>query len=277
MTTKLGPAIILVPLLFVCSRVQAADDAAVVRKATSLLEEIAANPDSGIRAQDLQDAAGIIIMPGMVETQFAAGRKRGQGVFLSRTKNGEWGYPKAVEVSGVSVGAVAGREVTDLVLIYRTQKAADDDGDHTLFLGLRVRASSSLKHAARFHGPEAWGDMKQDILLYERHHGLVAGASFVGELKWRSSVPLVGSTTAIADEGTAANAATKTTVPHDAGASRTKTKLAVDPREISRLKRVLTAVTAKPPPQVAQSRASDVKVSPASGVKPVAQTTARAE
>ena len=111
--------------LAIGSSAQAADKADVVASATKLLEEISSNPDSGIPPKFLQQAKGILIMPHFVENQLGVGTKRGHGVFLRRNKKGEWSSPERAEIVEVSVGAEAGRLVTDKVIIYRTQKAAD--------------------------------------------------------------------------------------------------------------------------------------------------------
>ena len=54
-------------------------------RATRLLEEISSNPDSGIPMEFLRDAKGILVMPGVVETQVGVGGMRGRGVFVPMT------------------------------------------------------------------------------------------------------------------------------------------------------------------------------------------------
>ena len=144
MDVKWRRGLILALLLTVASSARAADEAAVVKEAAGLLEQIASDPESGIPAQSLREACGILIMPHIVETRLGMGRKRGHGIFLSRDEHGEWNHTEPVEISGVSVGAEAGREVTDMVMIYRTRKAAEKYGETSGSLALGLEASWAL-------------------------------------------------------------------------------------------------------------------------------------
>ena len=215
-----------------------------------------------------------MIMPGLVETQLGVGRKKGHGVFLSRNEKGEWGNPEPFEISGVSVGAVAGRYVTDRVLIYRTQKAADKHGVSSLSLGLSMQASGSLKHKNKLSGPEPDSKTKRDILTYERHRGILVGAAISGEHKWsRSPAPVALKTPPTTDRNVA-DGKDKVKVTLDASATEAKAKQSGDSPEVARLKTVLTAMTTHPPARIAETGTKDLNVSPASGAKPSAETAA---
>ena len=107
---------VLALLLTVTSSLRAADEPAVVKEAACLLEQIATDPESGIPAQHLREASGILIIPHVGDTRLGIGRKRGRGMFLTRDNHGEWGHPEAVEISGVSAKAEASRQITDIVM-----------------------------------------------------------------------------------------------------------------------------------------------------------------
>ncbi len=134
---------------------KAADEADVIVTATKLLEEISSDPECGIPAGSLREAQGILIVPHIVENQLGVGRMKGHGVFLSRNEKGEWGDPEMIEVSRLSVGAKAGRKVSDLVEIYRNPKAAKAAEDRqTISFGAGFIFKTPLRqHSYNFSGP----------------------------------------------------------------------------------------------------------------------------
>jgi SH3 domain-containing YSC84-like protein 1 len=262
-------------ILAVGSSAQATDETTVVLRATKLLEEISSNSESGIPPRFLREASGIMIMPHIVENQLGVGRKKGHGVFLRRNEKGEWGNPEAVEISGVSVGAEAGREVADMVMIYRNQKAADHHAEQSFSFSLTFHIFGSLSHKHKFSGPQANNETKQEVLTYISKRGILVGATIRGEHKWAPSLePVELKPPAIADQKSAdAKVTVKVTKP-DASAPDAKAKIAVDSPEVGRLKTLLTAMTTPPPAQIAETGTKDPKVSPTSGAKPSAATTA---
>jgi lipid-binding SYLF domain-containing protein len=259
----------LVMTFLIGSSTQAADDAAVIEKATRLLEEISSTPESGIPPQFLREAKGIAIVPHIVETQLGVGRKRGHGVYLARNEKGEWGNPELIEISGLSAGAEAGREVTDMVMIYRTQKAADRHAEQSVALGASAGFHRSMHHPHKFHGPGPDSQSKKDVFTYTRRQGILIGARIIGEHKWGTSTSLEG-------PKTVATVDPKTT---DAGAKATRTEES-DPKprpgrdtpEAARLKRVLTALTTAPAAELAEKGTKDPKVAPANGTNHSTET-----
>ena len=255
------------------SSARAGDHAAVVVRATNLLEEIAANPDSGIPPQFLREAKAILIVPDIVENELGVGRKRGHGVFLPREERGEWGNPEPVEVSGLSVGAEAGRVVTDLVMIYRTRKAADKHVEQSLTFSAAIHAFASLHARRKFSGPEADSNPKKEILTYRRRRGLYLGARIGGE---RMTGDLIAAGASkpppppppADDEKTAADDDKVTVKITKGDPSATNPKPADDSPETGRLKSLLTSMTKTPEAPVAGSGTKDPKVSPASEAKP---------
>lgn len=263
-TARLGW--ILALTLAVASSTRAADETAVIERATRLLEEISSNPDSGIPAGNLQDAAGIIIVPHMVETRLGLGRKKGHGVFLARGENGEWGRPEPVEISGHSAGAVAGREVTDMIIIYSTRKAAERYGEAYWKLTLGLKVLNPLRREHRFH--PSFDSVGSDAIPFVRHRGLILGAAFTGEHRWGPSFapadvkpsPTTGRKPAEEKQAAARDA---TAAP----APRPEAGRAGDSPETARLKEVLAAMTARPAAPNVAAKTKDAKVSPASGVQ----------
>jgi lipid-binding SYLF domain-containing protein len=234
------------------SSARAADQADVVKAATALLEEVVSNPKLGKLKQDLKDAKGVVIVPRLVKTQLGVAHERGHGVFLSRNEKGEWGNAEPFEVSGVGAGAIAGREVTERVIILRTKKTAEGYGEDHSVLSASIQFSAWWKRrGAKFHGPE--GEMlqsKKDVLVYERSRGAIAGAAIHVERRW-------GPSWKPADK-----APTPPTGPKAAEAAHGPSKPSP---EVARLKAVLTAITADPPSRLAGADSKDSNVRPASG------------
>ena len=167
--------VLLIPTLGVGTSAGAGEDAVELR-ATRLLEEIAARPDSGIPACYLAEARAITIVPRLVEDQWGIGRRRGEGVHLRRDAQGNWGRPQAVEIRDWNVGAQVGREVSDLVILYQTEEAADRGirEDRTLTISADVSLSLHARH--RFGGPKAGDRVKDGTLTYLRQSGATVGA-----------------------------------------------------------------------------------------------------
>jgi lipid-binding SYLF domain-containing protein len=249
MLTKRRSGFILALIFAVAPAVRAADEVAVVRKTTRLLEEISSNPKSGIPARFLQEARGIVIIPGVVNKQLGVGRKEGHGVFLSRDDKGEWGSVRPVEISGSSAGVVAGRDVTDLVIIYRTREAAERYGEDAESRIAFVQISTWRRR--KFSGPRFDSNPTEDVLTYTRSRGIIVGAAMGGEHRWGPSwTP---------EESKTPPATVLQVAEREANSP-----------EVGRLKAVLTAMTTSATAPVAEAGMKDPKVSPAGGARPSA-------
>lgn len=241
---------------------RAADEATVLAKATALLEEISTSPDSGIPTKFLQEARGILIMPSIVTNQFGVGRMDGHGIFLSRTDKGEWGNPQPMRLANLSVGAEVGHIVTDSVVIYRTQKAADHYHGETIALALSCNVSGSLRHSSRFSGPKDTSTTERDTLVYTRKRGILVGARITGEHKsWPVS--------SAANAASLSAAQTKSVdAPRPTGSVTSVEAAGVpDHPEWDRLKRALNSLTAPPAHQVATKDPKDPQISPTSAAR----------
>jgi lipid-binding SYLF domain-containing protein len=251
------------------SSTKAADDADVVTRATRLLEEISSTPDSGIPLQFLREAKGIAIVPHMVETQLGVGRMRGHGVYLPRNEKGEWGSPELIETSGLSAGAELGREVTDMVMIYRTQKAADRHAVESIAFGASAGFHRSMHHPRKFHGPGLDSQSKKDVFTYTRRQGILIGARIISEHNWGTSPSPEGPKTVATADPKTTDADVKATSTEK---SDQKSQPGRDTPEAARLKTVLTALTTAPAAEVAQKGVKDPMVAPASGTSHSTET-----
>ncbi len=274
----LALALLLAVAASASASVKAADELAAVKQATKLLEEIASDPNCGIPRESLWEAQGILIIPRMVETQLGVGRKKGHGIFMPRNEDGTWGRPEPFEVSGLSVGAEAGREVEELVVIYRTREAARKYGDLSFAMSIGAESTHALKKRQEFH-PEVRSSRK-DVIAFRRHHGLTVSVGVHSERRWGPSYvpPDPKPTDAATAKGQDAQA--KAEGPAKAGAASDATVrwgpavIAENTAEMNRLKAVLTAVTTRPAEETrtAAARTKDPKVRPTGGATPPAAT-----
>ncbi len=260
-------------ILAISSSVHAADETAVVARATQLLEQISSDPDAGIPPSVLQEAQGIAILPHIVENHIGLGRKKGRGVFLTRDAQGAWGNPQPVVIKGLSAGAEAGRMVWDIVLIYRTEAAVRDRIKEPNNLSLSAYASVSICRDDRFD--DVVRDPKKETLTLIRKRGVVIGAGFAGEVKhFRVKDRVELKTTPNAGQIPATSSKNVSVEAAELPASTSRTEIAVDSPEALRLRTMLAALTKPTPSQVAGTNRKDPQITRASGTKSPAAPTA---
>jgi SH3 domain-containing YSC84-like protein 1 len=149
-----------------------------VNAATQVLREITAIPLKSIPESLLQEAQGIAIVPGMVKGGFIIGAQYGKGVLTTRDEAGVWRAPVFITVAGGSVGAQAGVQATDLVLVFRTRRSVEGilKGTVTIGADLAVAAGPVGRQATAATDAQ----LKAEILSYSRSRGLFAGLAIDG-------------------------------------------------------------------------------------------------
>ena len=155
---------------------QSPDDS--INAATHVLREIMSVPLKCIPESLLHEAHGIAIIPGMREKGFVVGVRHGKGVLVTRDETGFWRAPVLITISGGSVGAQAGVQSTDLVLVFKTRRSVERilKGKVTIGADLAVAAGPVGREASA--GTDA--QLKAEILSYSRSRGLFAGVAIDG-------------------------------------------------------------------------------------------------
>lgn len=148
-----------------------ADDMADVAKrlnnATRVLEE--ATPDRAA----ISEARCIGVVPNLTEAALLAGGKHGEGVVTCKTDAGTWSAPAFFSVTGGSVGAQAGVERKDLIILAMTQKGKEHFFQKDFDLGAGAEATGG-DHSARL-------DWKgKDLAVFSSARGAFAGANLSG-------------------------------------------------------------------------------------------------
>ena len=149
-----------------------------VEQANQVLHEIVSIPMRQIPQHLLAEAEGIAIIPDVIKIGFVGGIRRGRGVVLVRDREGDWGLPQFIVLTGGSVGWQAGIQATDVILVFRTKKSIEGlmGGKFTLGVGGSVAAGPVGRSA------EAATDaaLKAEILSYSRGRGVFAGVAIDG-------------------------------------------------------------------------------------------------
>lgn len=151
---------------------------ATVEAAGQVLKEVMAIPLKGIPQALLKDAQGIAIVPGLIKGGFIVGVEHGKGVILTRDKQGAWGSPNFITITGGGIGWQAGLQATDVILVFRTRSSVENlmRGKFTIGADASVAAGPVGRQAS------AATDItfKSEIYSYSRSRGLFAGVSLDG-------------------------------------------------------------------------------------------------
>jgi lipid-binding SYLF domain-containing protein len=147
-----------------------------ITDAGQLFEQAAASPAESIPSSVVKDAAGIAVFPGLVNAALVAGGSYGSGVIMAKEGKDRWSPPLFVSLTGGSIGAQAGVETSDLILVFENRKALDmvgRGGHFELGVDAAVAAGKVGKEGSA-------STEKADILAYRRSSGLFAGVSLKG-------------------------------------------------------------------------------------------------
>jgi lipid-binding SYLF domain-containing protein len=149
-----------------------------VELSTQVLHDIMNIPVRRIPESLLADAQGIAIIPDVIKVGFVGGIRRGRGVVMVRDRDGDWGLPQFVILTGGSVGWQAGIQATDVILVFRTKKSIEGllNGKFTLGAGASVAAGPVGRSAEAATDAE----LKAEILSYSRGRGVFAGVAIDG-------------------------------------------------------------------------------------------------
>ena len=249
---KISPRIVLCSLALLslsAGSARAWDDATVVSSAAKVLEQMAADTNTGVPVALIRQAQGVVIVPNLINASFVFGIKLGRGVFLVRDSKGRWGNPVQVFISGGTFGLQAGGQATEMVMVFRTKESVNRllAGKGKITLG--VDAGVAAGPAGTNVGAETDLEMRAEILTYAKSRGLFAGAS-------------LGGTGITVDRY-------KNSLYYDNFAASTFQMVEGDsvtvPPEAAKLKAVLTLITN--PPEEAEDDTRDPKVSRSSRLR----------
>jgi len=152
------------------------DDADKLADAARVLEVFATDEQHGIPVQILEEARGIVVIPGLFRGGILIGGRRGRGVISVRSASGAWSNPAFVTLTGGSLGAQFGAEKMDLVLVLANERSVRNiqagkftlGGDASAIGGPMGRRTSGVVTG------------KAEVYAYQHTRGLFAGATIEG-------------------------------------------------------------------------------------------------
>jgi len=144
--------------------------------AARVLEVFATDEQHGIPVQILEEARGIIVIPGLFRGGIMIGGRRGRGVISVRSPSGAWSNPAFVTLTGGSLGAQFGAEKADIVLVFANERSVRNiqagkftlGGDASAIGGPMGRRTSGVVTG------------KAEVYAYQHSRGLFAGATIEG-------------------------------------------------------------------------------------------------
>lgn len=178
--------------------------------ATEVLHAFTANDADSIPTELLERAHGIAIIPNVFRGGFILGGRRGRGVLVVRSDNGEWSNPAFITLTGGSIGWQIGAESADVVLVFANDRSVVNIANGKFTLG---GDASAIAGPLGRHATMAL-TFRAEVYGYLRSSGLYAGAAFQGI---RLSIDEDGNGRFYGDRGAALEAQSEST---PAGARR---------------------------------------------------------
>lgn len=151
----------------------------LVDKAKMTLEGFTA--DAGLKGSLKQlgeDAKGLFIVPQFMRGAFMFGGAGGSGVLIARDeKTGKWSDPLFYNIGSASFGLQVGADVSEIVMVVRTQKGLEQFYTNDFKLGANVGVAVGPVGA----GTSAKG-MTADVVAYAKKKGAFAGIALDGSM-----------------------------------------------------------------------------------------------
>jgi SH3 domain-containing YSC84-like protein 1 len=155
------------------------EEAARIKAATTVLQEIKDAPDSGVPKWVAEKAQGIAVFPGVKKGGLLIGGEWGRGIISAKSvKSGTWSAPAFLTLTGGSVGAQIGGQEVDLVLVVIDERGLQQLANNQFKIG----ADAGVSAGPVGRNSEASTDvqMRAKILSYSRSRGLFAGITLNG-------------------------------------------------------------------------------------------------
>ena len=149
-----------------------------IDSAAAVVRHLMAAPDSGIPQELLENATAIAVIPHDVRGAFFFGGSYGKGVVSQRLKNGSWGPPCYIDLTGGSFGLQFGVSSTDYVLVF-----TNSEGIRPLLRGrlkLGVDASVAAGPVGRTAAAGTNVLLESAVYTYSRSKGVFAGVALNG-------------------------------------------------------------------------------------------------
>jgi lipid-binding SYLF domain-containing protein len=156
-------------------------DRSTLADAIDVLDDLAKLPEKCVPPALMRDAEAVIIAPNVVKGGFVIAGRRGHGVLVIKDKDGNWGNPVFVTLTGGSVGLQVGVQATDMFLVIKNRRSLDRimRGNGKLTLG--ADASVAAGPLGRQASADTDAQLRAEILSYSRNRGAFVGVAVEGD------------------------------------------------------------------------------------------------
>jgi lipid-binding SYLF domain-containing protein len=148
-----------------------------IDEAATVLKEIHAVPDKDVPEAIWNNAACVIVVPGLKKAAFVFGGEYGKGLMSCR-QEGRWSAPVFMQIGKGSWGLQIGAQSIDLVLLVMNSSGMEKLLRNKVSLG--AEASAAAGPVGRDARAATDAAMKAEILSYSRTQGLFAGINLSG-------------------------------------------------------------------------------------------------
>jgi len=155
------------------------EEAARIKAATTVLQEIKDAPDGGVPKWVVEKAQAVAVFPGVKKGGLLIGGEWGRGIISAKSvKSGTWSAPAFLTLTGGSIGAQIGGQEVDLVLVVIDERGLEQLAKNQF----KVGADAGVSAGPVGRNSEASTDvqMRAKILSYSRSRGLFAGITLNG-------------------------------------------------------------------------------------------------
>jgi lipid-binding SYLF domain-containing protein len=150
-------------------------EAAMVERASQLMDAAMAYPPKCLPRAVLLNAHGIAVFPRVVTEGVLFNVEHGHGAIVIRGESGQWHPPILADLSGETLSLQAGVYKSDLILIFRTKNSADEvlRGKY----GVASKLSAVPGPVGFAAGMTAEVGVRAEIFAYTYHHGQCTGVT----------------------------------------------------------------------------------------------------
>lgn len=178
--TRLMTLVLALGCAFATATTTAAELDYRVDDATRILQDLKRMPENAIPPALLNRAYAVAVIPGMIKGGFVLGGSYGRGIVVARRADGRWSNPAFVQLAGGSFGPQIGVQSTDLVLVFKSQRALDGLSNGKIKLG--GDASVAAGPVGRQTSAATDLQLSSEIYSYARTRGFFAGLSLDGSV-----------------------------------------------------------------------------------------------
>jgi lipid-binding SYLF domain-containing protein len=155
----------------------AMEEAARARDAAGIIRDRKDFSEVRIPLSLMEQAHAIVVVPNYVKGAFGFGGSYGKGLLIRRDDDGKWLPPSYIRLSGGSFGLQFGVQATDLVLVFKDEKAAGRLLKSKLKFGAEISAAAGPVGRDAEIGGIPFSD---GVYSYSRAKGVFAGVALNG-------------------------------------------------------------------------------------------------